>query len=335
MTKSNRSHHGDRPAEDRGREDFVKNAARDLGFSLVGIADLSTSARSDRAFDRWIRDGRHAEMRYLSGGADKRHDPGLLLDGARSVISVAVDHYSKSKAERNNTAPKDGKGQVAIYAQGRDYHTVLCDMLEDLDLRLKTRFPGMTSRVAVDTQPISERDLAVKAGIAWLGKNTCVISPEYGSWIFLGELITDLDLRPDVPLETLCGTCSACVDACPTGALNEPFLMDANKCISYLTIEKRGDIPRRHRQAMGARMFGCDTCQQVCPFNDAVRESVLFGPSDVNPIIDWPLDDLIAISDEDFKRLTCESAISRCKPAGLRRNARIVAGNITGDPAQD
>jgi epoxyqueuosine reductase len=313
----------------RGRETVVKDSARDVGFAAVGIADVNPSPESDRVFDRWIREGKHGDMRYLSGGADKRHTPRLLLDGARSVISVAVDYYSRSKEERNQTAPADGRGVVAIYAHGRDYHGVLREMLGELDRRLKTFFPDMTSCIAVDTQPFSERDMAVRAGVGWLGKNTCVISPNHGSWIFFGELFTDLSLQSDKPLETLCGSCTACVDACPTGALDEPFIIDANKCISYLTIEKRGELPGTFHRSIGPNVFGCDMCQRVCPVNNVARESLRFGGTDRNPLVDKSVDQLARIGDEEFRELTRDSAISRCKPEGMRRNARIAARNIS------
>ncbi len=223
-------------------EELIKNTARELGFSLAGITGVSPSPQSDLVFDRWIREGKHGEMRYLSGGADKRHDPGLLLDGAKSIICVAVNHYSETKEKRNSAAAREGRGRVAVYAQGRDYHEVMTDMLWELEVRMMDFFPDLKAKAVVDTQPISERDLAIKSGIAWLGKNTCVISPEYGSWIFLGALLTNLTLEPDQPLKSLCGKCTNCIAACPTDALSE-FSLDSNKCISYLTIEKRGGNP--------------------------------------------------------------------------------------------
>ncbi|MEJ2721685.1 MAG: tRNA epoxyqueuosine(34) reductase QueG [bacterium] len=327
MITSDPPTHGAPPPLDA--EAVVKETALAVGFSAVGITDVNPTPQSERVFDRWIAEGKYGDMHYLARGADKRHAPGILLDGARSVICVGLDYYSRSNEKRNAEAPGEGRGAVAIYAHGRDYHVVLRAMLAELDRRLARIFPGMMSRIAVDTQPISERDLAIKSGIAWLGKNTCVISPDHGSWMFLGELITDLSLRSDGPLETLCGSCTACMDACPTGALGEPYLMDANKCISYLTIEKRGEIPKRFHNAVGANLFGCDACQTACPFNTNAGESILFGAANRNPIVEMPVTRLIGIGEEEFKALTRESPISRCKAAGIRRNAAIIASNLS------
>ena len=311
-------------------EVLIKNTAYEIGFSVVGIADVTPSAESDRVFDRWIAAGKHGEMRYLSGGSDKRHDPSLMLEGARSVVSVAVNYYSRELGDTTPPATVVDNGIVSIYAQGRDYHLVLHEMLGELVRRLGDFFPGLESKICVDTQPISERDFAIRAGVAWLGKNACVISKEYGSWIFLGELITNLELKSDQPLRTLCGTCTKCMDACPTGALDNPFVVDATKCISYWTIEKRGDIPTQYHEAIGNHLFGCDICQQVCPFNKFVRETGVFDYRNPNPIVGKTAHELAGISDAEFKELTRESAIGRCKPAGMRRNARIVAKNLSG-----
>jgi epoxyqueuosine reductase len=168
----------------------------------------------------------------------------------------------------------------------------------------------------------------LRAGIAWLGKNSNVISPEYGSWIFLGEILTTLDLQPDEPLETLCGKCTRCIDACPTGALDTPFVLDARRCISYLTIEKRGEIEPELSSKIGLDVYGCDTCQSVCPFNRIASESVVFSRDRRSPLIDRPLEELSRISDEAFRADTTNSSIRRCKPEGMRRNAAIVRNNV-------
>ena len=299
-------------------EALVKNTAREIGLSEVGIAGIQPTSQSTAVYDRWIADGKHGDMRYLSGGRNKRHDPGVLLDGARSAVCVALNYHSERAARH--------EGGIAMYAHGPDYHVVLRDMLEELKTRLLAFFPDMRSVVCVDTEPISERDFAVRAGIAWLGKNTCVISKTYGSWIFLGELITDLDLAADQPLESMCGTCTKCIDVCPTGALEDAFSLDATKCISYLTIEKRGEIPEASHRAIGGNVYGCDECQTVCPFNKWASDSIIFS-ADTNPIVDMPLEQLASISDEDFRELTRNSAMRRAKAEGLRRNARIVLAN--------
>jgi len=317
---------GSPPGPPDSPESLVKSAALSAGFSLVGIASVSPSPRSAEAFDRWIAEGKHAEMKYLSGGADKRKNPALLLEGAKSVICVAVNYYSRAKEDWNRTAAGDGRGETAMYAHGRDYHEVMGGMLSDLRARLDELFPGIAARPVVDTEPISERDLAAQAGIAWLGKNTCAISPRYGSWILLGELITDLALAADEPLRSLCGRCTRCIDSCPTGALSE-YVLDANRCISYLTIEHRGDIPAGFHRPIGRNLFGCDECQRVCPFNKVARESVVFAAGERNGIVKMTLEDLRVIPDGEFKELARGTAIARCKAPGIRRNAGIVIGN--------
>jgi len=321
-----RKNSGSQPPAQLSPESLVENAARDAGFSLVGIANASPSRRSNSEFERWIREGKHGGMSYLSGGARKRQNPGLLLDGAKSVVSVAVNYYSRVKEEWNHQAAADGRGRVAFYAHGRDYHSVLSQMLGGLEQRLKGLFPGLRTRAVVDTEPISERDFALQAGIAWLGKNTCVISPAYGSWIVLGELFTNLALQPGTPLESLCGTCTKCIDSCPTGALDEN-LLDSNKCIAYLTIEKRGEIEPEFHEAIDGNLFGCDECQRVCPYNREPRESRVFGGDDRNAVTSMRIGDLLGLSDDGLRKLARGTAMERCKPGGIRRNAKIVAAN--------
>ncbi|MDH3217229.1 MAG: tRNA epoxyqueuosine(34) reductase QueG [Candidatus Krumholzibacteria bacterium] len=309
-------------------EQLIKNAGYNIGFSEVGIADITPSARSRTTFDRWIKQGKHGDMRYLSGGSDKRHDPSLLLDDAKSAICVAVNYYSQESRNKNGWREQNGQGVFSNYAYDRDYHLVLKEMLDELAGRLRDFFPGIKTRACVDTQPISERDLAIKSGIAWLGKNTCVISQEYGSWIFLGELLTNLQLESDQPLESLCGSCTRCMDACPTDALHEAYVLDATKCISYLTIEKRGDIAAEFHEQIGNNIFGCDECQRVCPFNSAARETQIFTHDFCSPLLEMTLEDLQEVSDVEFLAHTRDSAIRRCKADGIRRNAGIVLQNL-------
>jgi epoxyqueuosine reductase len=310
------------------REEIIKQLARDAGFSLAGIARLEPHPESNRAFADWIDAGLHGDMAYLARHRPLREDATTLLPGARSAVCVALNYYHEIEREQRAMDGSDGKGRFSIYVHHEDYHAVMERMLADLDRRLRAAFPEAKTLACCDTQPVSDRTLALRAGIAWLGKNTAAISPEFGSWVFLGELLTTLDLAPDAPLATLCGKCTRCIDACPTGALDTPFVLDARRCISYLTIEKRGAIEPEPATRIGIDVYGCDTCQSVCPFNRVAVESLVFSREARSPLIDMPLDALAAISDDDFREKTKGSAIRRCKPEGMRRNAAIVQDNV-------
>jgi epoxyqueuosine reductase len=312
------------------REERIKSLAREVGFSLCGIARLDPDPRANDAFAHWIEQGMHGEMAYLERHRPLRENAETLLPGARSAICVALNYYHPVEKSQSLMDGGDGRGRFSIYVHGEDYHAVMQRMLAALDERVRSEFPDAATRAACDIHPVSDRTLAMRAGIAWLGKNTNVISPGYGSWIFLGELLTTLDLRPDAPLETLCAGCTKCIDACPTGALDTPFVLDARRCISYLTIEKRGEIAPDLASRIGLDVYGCDTCQSVCPFNRVASESVVFRREDRSAVIDMTLDELAALSDDEFRVKTRGSAIRRAKADGLRRNARIVQENIRG-----
>jgi epoxyqueuosine reductase len=281
-------------------------------------------------YDRWLEAGKQAGMGWLVRHRATRRDPARLLDGARSAICVGLNYYQDIEQKQRDADGRDGRGVFSIYAHGRDYHGVMEEMLDRLAARLEERFPGVRTMACVDTRPVSDRTMAIRAGIGWLGKNSSVISPRFGSWIFLGELITDLDLQPDKPLETLCANCTRCIDACPTGALDNPFVVDARLCISYLTIEHRGEIPEELQPKIGVHVYGCDTCQSVCPFNKVAVQSDRFDRAEGSPLVDRTPGELEKISDERFRELTVDSAIRRCKPEGMRRNAAIVSRNISG-----
>lgn len=313
-------------------EELVKSLAREVGFSLVGIADPAPHERSTRVYERWLDEGNHGGMAYLERHRQQRRDPRTVLPEARSVICVAVNYYHEAEAGQRQMDGADGRGVFSVYVHHDDYHDVMERMLVDLEARLRGHFPDLVAGACVDTRPISDRAMALRAGIAWLGKNTNVISPEYGSWIFLGELLTNLDLRPDQPLESLCGQCTRCIDACPTGALDTPFTLDARRCISYLTIEHRGEIPSSMHEKIGLDVYGCDTCQSVCPFNEVARESVVFDRRNRSALVDMKLEELVDLSDERFRQLAQGSSIERCKPEGMRRNARIVQANAERAP---
>jgi epoxyqueuosine reductase len=313
-------------------EELVKQVALDVGFSVAGVARVDPHERTNRVFERWLAEGRHGEMAWLDRHAQKRADPGSLLPGAKSAICVGLNYYQEIEREQRLMNGSDGRGVFSIYVHGEDYHAVMDRMLNTLAARISEAFPGVRTFSCCDIHPISDRAMALRSGIAWLGKNTAAISPEYGSWIFLGELITTLRLRPDEPLETLCGSCTRCIDACPAGALDTPFVLDANKCISYLTIEKRGDIPSESHGPIGLDVYGCDTCQSVCPFNDAAEQSLVFHREHRSPLVDMTLDELVTIDDDEFREKTKGSAIRRCKPEGMRRNAAVVQENLRSGP---
>jgi epoxyqueuosine reductase len=313
---------------EQAREERVKSAALDVGFSVAGIADVSPHPRSNTVFDRWLAAGMQGGMSWLSRHKEKRHDTTRLFPGARSAVCVGLNYYHDIEKEQRAAVGADGRGVFSIYAHGRDYHDVMREKLAHLEERLKAIYPSMQSLACVDTSPVSDRTMAIRAGIAWLGKNSSAISPQFGSWVFLGELLTDLDLRSDRPLETLCGSCTKCIDTCPTGALDKPFVVDSRKCISYLTIEERGDIPAHLQERIGVNVYGCDTCQSVCPFNGVAVNSIAFDRNDRSPLIDMTTSELEKISDERFRKETNGSAIRRCKAIGMRRNAAIVRKNI-------
>jgi epoxyqueuosine reductase len=305
----------------------IKALALETGFSLCGIARVDPEPRSNDIYSRWIAGGMHGEMAWLERHRALREDINTILSGARSAICVALNYYQPAEKEQRAMDVRDGRGRFSIYVHGEDYHAVMTRMLGELDARVRAEFPEARTRAVCDIHPVSDRSMAMRAGIAWLGKNTNVISPQFGSWIFLGELLTTLDLETDEPLETLCARCTKCIDACPTGALDTPFVLDARRCISYLTIEKRGDIAPDLAPLLGADVYGCDTCQSVCPFNRVASESVVFHREERSPLIDMPLEELATITDQEFAEKTRDSAIRRAKAEGIRRNARLAFDN--------
>ncbi len=256
-------------------------------------------------------------MAYLGRRLEERLDPGRVLPGASSVICVALNYFQGEPADPSWTP-------VARYAWGRDYHDVIAPRLDRLATFLADA-GGARSRGYVDTGPVLERDLAARAGLGWIGKNTMLLHPELGSWFFIGVLLTTAELDHGAPLPDRCGSCRACLDACPTEAFAAPYVLDARRCISYLTIEHRGEIDHALHERMGAWQFGCDLCQSVCPWN---RKAPIARERAFSPIGPCPdAEEITAMSDEALRRRFAGTALLRAKPAGLRRNAAIALAN--------
>jgi epoxyqueuosine reductase len=301
----------------------LQQKAVELGFSLSGVCPAAPPPGVAR-FDEWLVAGYAGQMHYLADRRDAYIDPRNVLDGARSIVMLAMNYRTTEPA-----APRAGEGRVSRYAWGNaDYHDLAHNRLKQLADYLREHVPGAKVRGVVDTAPLLEREFAQMAGLGWVGKNTLLINRLQGSWFFLAALLTDIELAYDAAHETdHCGTCRACLDACPTNAFPQPYVLDASRCISYLTIELREAVPRDLRDGIGDWLFGCDVCQDVCPWNSRAPQSAeaVFEPrSDSNPIDVIGLFDL---DDAEFRRRFRGTPLWRAKRRGLLRNAAIVLGN--------
>lgn len=318
---------------------WIVERAREIGFDLCGVVRAEKFPELAQYKD-WLELGYAGEMKYL--GDPRRQDPQLVMENVRSVIVCALNYNTAApysvKAAPAGTLEAKPRGWISRYAWGDDYHEVLWERLNRLEAEMRARFAApFEARGYADTGPIAERVFAKHAGLGWIGKNTLLLNRELGSWFFLGVLITSLDLLPSLAAEAalvpdLCGSCRKCIDACPTEALLESRTMDARRCISYLTIELRGAIPEEFRQAMGWQVYGCDICQDVCPYNQKAPVSGLRefqprtggnGRSLLEPDLLW----LAGLSEEEFRETFRGSAMKRAKWKGLVRNACIALGN--------
>jgi epoxyqueuosine reductase len=308
--------------------DRTKREARRLGFELAGIASAAPADGFDSYRD-WLAAGHAGEMAYLHRHADARRHPDAILPEVRSVVMLGMNY----KPPADEAARPLLAGRVARYARGLDYHDVLRQRLNALLDWVRLQAPGCRGRGVVDTAPLLERDFARRAGLGWFGKNTMLLNKRLGSYFFLAALLLDLELPPDPPHEAAhCGTCTACLDACPTGAFVAPGQLDARRCISYLTIELKGQVPEQLRPGVGEWLFGCDVCQEVCPWNrkaPAAAEPAFAARADLVAV---DLVELLGLSEEEFRRRFRGTALARSKRRGLLRNAALVLGNC-GDPA--
>ena len=296
--------------------DKIREEAYRLGFGFVGIAKAEQMDQEARRLEAWLNQGLHGKMGYMANHFDKRIDPRKLVDGAKSVVTLLFNYFTDEKQTDLN-APK-----ISKYARGKDYHLVVKDKLKDLMHFINDEIGEVSGRVFVDSAPVLERDWAKRSGTGWIGKNTLLINPKAGSYFFLAELIIDLELVYDSPMKDYCGTCTRCIDACPTEAISpEGYLMDGSKCISYLTIELKDEIiPPQYKSQMEGWMFGCDICQDVCPWNrfSKKHDEPQFEPH--SKLLEMTKEEWFDITEDVFKEIFKNSAVKRTKYEGLKRN---------------
>jgi epoxyqueuosine reductase len=312
--------------------DDVKALAAAAGFDLCGIAPVDSFPEQD-LLKRWLARDFHGDMQYLQRNADRRSDVRAIVPSARSVIMLATVYNTDRPY---STEVQDAtRGAVARYAWGDDYHVVIEGRMQTLTEHLERVNGPFVHRAYVDTGPVQERLYAHYAGLGWIGKNTCLINQDLGSWLFLSAIITDLPLEPDTPALDHCGRCTLCIDACPTGALVAPREFDARRCLSYLTIEIKGAIPDEHRTALGAQAYGCDICQDVCPWNSKAAVSLDRAWQPREGLAHPPLLDLWIRTDDGLRSLLKGSAMKRTGVRRLRRNLAVAIGNTADDTAVD
>jgi epoxyqueuosine reductase len=314
-------------------EPRLKAEAARLGFSLSGLAP-ATEADGFARFRAWLARGYAGEMSYLHTQSHQRRHPDSILDAVRSVLMVGMEYSGRAGVDAPPAPhPRSPTGRIAAYAAGPDYHRFIWDRLNALAAWLEAAAPGCRTEAVADTAPLLERDFARRAGLGWVGKNTMLINPRRGSFFFLGAVLTDLTLAPDAPFAAAhCGTCTACLDACPTGAFPEPFVLNATKCISYLTVELRTQIPVELRAPMGNWLYGCDVCQDVCPWNGKGSPGPVGFPHDPEMALLDPVE-LLGLDADAFRARFKKTSLWRNRRAGLLRNAAVVLGNVGDDRA--
>jgi epoxyqueuosine reductase len=302
----------------------IKAKARELGFDLCGVTSADPPAHEEK-FRQWLQDGHHGEMSYMARRVEWRTDLRNVLPGAKSVIVAGMNYGRGARL----CAPT---GLIARYARGQDYHEFMGAKLEQLSTFIRSLGPSVQTKAYVDTGPVLERDLAQRAGIGWIGKHTNLISRDLGNWFFLGEILTTLELEPDRPEREYCGTCTRCITACPTQAIRAPYVLDARRCISYLTIELKGSIPVEFRPLIGNRIFGCDDCLEVCPWNRfaQIANTLKLERADLQQP---DLIELMGLTEAQFRARFAGTPIARIKRRGLLRNVAVALGNAGGAEA--
>lgn len=306
---------------------LIKAEACKIGFDACGIAQIASADTEASFFNKWIANGYHAGMKYMENYRELRFNPAGLVEGARSVISVALNYYPETK--QPSAAP-----QIAYYAYGEDYHIIVKEKLKELLTVIQTKITpfyaqqhetlAVQARCFTDSAPILERYWAWKAGLGWIGKNTNLIIPGKGSFFFLGELIVNLELDYDSPVPNRCGTCTRCLTSCPTRALEAPHLLNANKCLSYLTIEHKGDIPDQQASKLANRLYGCDTCQQVCPWNRFATPTTIKAFRPHRDMLKLRKENLQELTRDEYNHIFKHSAVKRAKYEGMIRTIKQI-----------
>jgi epoxyqueuosine reductase len=304
----------------------IKQKASEIGFHKIGVARAETLSSETVYLREWLEKDFHGEMRWIEREPEKRTDPKLIFPEAKSVVALALNYYTPHEHEQN-----PAKGKVSRYAWGDDYHDVVKDKLRELLTWIKAEIPNADGKLCVDTAPIMDKAWAQRAGLGWIGKHSNLITKEYGSWVFLGEILLNLELEYDQPIEANhCGSCTACLDACPTGAIVAPFQVDSRACLSYATIELRSlELPAEIEKNLNGWLYGCDICQDVCPWNrfEKPTEEARFEPRAGNVSAD--LDEILNLSPEKYAERFRRSAMKRTKISGLQRNAKALKNNFS------
>lgn len=296
---------------------IVKTEAKRLGFDFCGISKAEFLEEEAPRLEDWLNKNRHGKMDYMANYFDKRLDPRLLVEGAKSVISLLYNYYPEQKQ-------MEGTPKISKYAYGEDYHIVIKNKLREFHSSLEEKIGKISGRVFTDSAPVLDKAWAKKSGLGWIGKNSNLINKEQGSFFFIAELIVDLELECDGPIADYCGTCTRCIDACPTDAIVAPYIVDGSKCISYLTIELKENIPSEFKGKMDNWAFGCDVCQDVCPWNrfSKPHSEPLFKNN--NGLLDYSTDQWNEMTEEVFSSMFKNSAVKRTKFKGLKRNLEFI-----------
>lgn len=300
---------------------FIKNEAKRLGFDFCGISKAEFLIEEAPRLEKWLKENKHGQMKYMENYFDKRLDPRLLVDGAKSVISLLFNYYPNQTQLAN--APK-----ISKYAYGADYHEVIKEKLNEFLFSLKQEIGTINGRAFVDSAPVMDKVWAAKSGLGWVGKNSNLINKQQGSFFFIAELIIDVELDYDGPIKDYCGTCTKCIDACPTEAIVAPYIVDGSKCISYLTIELKENIPLEFKDKMDNWAFGCDVCQDVCPWNSFSMPHNEPQFKNTNGLLNYTEAEWNEITEETFNFIFKNSAVKRTKYRGLKRNLMFLKSNI-------